>query len=406
MENNKNDLTKSLNELINEINEIKKTILDKIDISYLELTKDKQDINIIEIEKWKYMILTNISIEMDKIIEYVLENKEIINENNNKKEIKIESKSQINFFTSKDIQEKNKEITINFQNEAYNYMNVNEDIENKNVALFLKDVAKISRISYNEGKKLFKIMKEKYLLFKGNKTLIDDEKTQKEFSSWIKNLEKDNKTTEYKNILSQVNLFEKDEKKFNQKFLSNLFYDLTLMYFHCNISFPLVEISFKKEDNFNSDKMIDFINRGKNRKVNFIILPSLTVNGYFLENGKSWVFTFYKNTFKFEDLINESLDKLLKLDNLTLKNIKDKLIIKVYCENKNDQSYFTIVTNINIPQNMNYKFIFYFLNKKNNKFLKIITKNKRFKSDKNYIFKRYEFKLENEIIISSKNIIK
>ena len=152
--------------------------------------------------------------------------------------------------------------------------------------------------------------------------------------------------------------------------------------------------------------MIDFINRGKNRKVNFIILPSLTVNGYFLENGKSWVFTFYKNTFKFEDLINESLDKLLKLDNLTLKNIKDKLIIKVYCENKNDQSYFTIVTNINIPQNMNYKFIFYFLNKKNNKFLKIITKNKRFKSDKNYIFKRYEFKLENEIIISSKNIIK
>ena len=134
MENNKNDLTKSLNELINEINEIKKTILDKIDISYLELTKDKQDINIIEIEKWKYMILTNISIEMDKIIEYVLENKEIINENNNKKEIKIESKSQINFFTSKDIQEKNKEITINFQNEAYNYMNVNEDIENKNVA--------------------------------------------------------------------------------------------------------------------------------------------------------------------------------------------------------------------------------------------------------------------------------
>ena len=159
-------------------------------------------------------------------------------------------------------------------------MNVNEDIENQNVALFLKDVAKISRISYNEGKKLFKIMKEKYLLFKGNKTLIDDENTQKEFSSWIKNLEKDNKTTEYKNILSQVNLFEKDEKKFNQKFLSNLFYDLTLMYFHCNISFPLVEISFKKEDNFNSDKMIDFINRGKNRKVNFVILPSLDVDGY------------------------------------------------------------------------------------------------------------------------------
>ena len=56
------------------------------------------------------------------------------------------------------------------------------------------------------------------------------------------------------------------------------------MYFHCNISFPLIEISFEKEENFNSDKMIDFINRGKNRKVNFIILPSLISNGNYLEN--------------------------------------------------------------------------------------------------------------------------
>ena len=58
-------------------------------------------------------------------------------------------------------------------------MNADEDVENKNIAIFLKDVAKISRISYNESKKLFKIMKEKYLLFKGNKTLINDENTQK-----------------------------------------------------------------------------------------------------------------------------------------------------------------------------------------------------------------------------------
>ena len=91
------------------------------------------------------------------------------------------------------------------------------------------------------------------------------------------------------------------------------------MYFHCNISFPLIEISFEKEENFNSDKMIDFINRGKNRKVNFIILPSLIFNGNYLENGKSWVFTFTNNTFKFDNFMNQFLNELLKQENSTPK---------------------------------------------------------------------------------------
>ena len=83
--------------------------MDKVNISYLELTKNKKDINTKEVEKWKNIILNNISIEIDKLIENILKNKkiDIINENNNKKEIKIESKSKINYFTSKDIQEKN-----------------------------------------------------------------------------------------------------------------------------------------------------------------------------------------------------------------------------------------------------------------------------------------------------------
>ena len=51
--------------------------------------------------------------------------------------------------------------------------------------------------------------------------------------------------------------------------------------------------------------MNDFINRWKDRKINFIILPSLFSNGNFLQNGKSWVFTFSKKTFKFENLLNE-----------------------------------------------------------------------------------------------------
>ena len=47
--------------------------------------------------------------------------------------------------------------------------------------------------------------------------------------------------------------------------------------------------------------MIDFINKGNNRKVNFVILPSLFSNGNYLENGKSWVFTYKKDTFKFDE---------------------------------------------------------------------------------------------------------
>ena len=59
-------------------------------------------------------------------------------------------------------------------------------------------------------------------------------------------------------------------------------------------NFSLIEINFEKEDDFNSEKMINFINIGKNRKVNFILLPSLFSYGNFLQNGKSWVFIFLK----------------------------------------------------------------------------------------------------------------
>ena len=58
--------------------------------------------------------------------------------------------------------------------------------------------------------------------------------------------------------------------------------------------------------------MIDFINKGNNRKVNFIILPSLESNGSFLENGKSWVFTYVNDTFRFEDSDLQDLNELHK----------------------------------------------------------------------------------------------
>ena len=222
-------------------------------------------------------------------------------------------------------------------------------------------------------------MKEKYIKYKGNKISIENEYYKKEFSCWIKKIEIEKGIKEYENILNLKELFVKNENKKEQKFLNKLFYDLTIMYFHCNISFPLIEISFEKEENFNSDKMIDFINRGKNRKVNFIILPSLIFNGNYLENGKSWVFTFTNNTFKFDVLMNQYLNELLNQENLTLQKIKDNLIIKVFCKVINEEKIITIMTNIDFPANIQHEFIFYLKNKAYHKMFKITINLKSFK---------------------------
>ena len=297
----------------------KMNLKDYINNLCFQLAKYKVD-KTKEIENWKNDFLKKVNTDIDNLNILISDNKkqDNLNENNNniKKEYKIESSNELNIFTSKDIQEENKEITRNFQNETYNYMNVNEKIENENVALFLKEVARISRISYNNKNLLFKLMKDKYIQIKGNISL-NDESSKKEFSSWVKKFEKENGNKEYLNILNQIKLF--DNNNTNQKYLEKLFYDLTIMYFHCDLSFPSIQINFKKENDFISEKMIDFINRGKNRKVNFIILPSLFSNGNYLQNGKSWVFTYYKNTFKSDDTINDTLNKLLlEKDNMNI----------------------------------------------------------------------------------------
>jgi hypothetical protein len=182
------------------------------------------------------------------------------------------------------------------------------------------------------------------------------------------------------------------------------------MYFHCNISFPSVEINFKSEEDFDSEKMIDFINRGKNRKVNFVILLSLKSNGNYLQNGKSWVFTFTKNTFKFDDSIKKYLKDLLKKDkieDLDRKNINDNLVMTVYCEEKNDKLNININinTNIDLPKNREYEFVFHAINQNNNKTSLFKTKKKSLKIDKAFVIDKYEFILDQKVVISSKEVI-
>ena len=405
MKNTNNEFAKKLKDLSNQA---KKNIKNSIDNSFASLTMNKQLINKKDIEKWKdNIILTYINNEIDKLINLSLENKEpektSDNNDDNKKEYKIESNSELNMFTPKDIQEENKEITRNFQNEAYNYMNANEKVENENIASFLKNVAIISRISFKEHKNLNKEMEEKYLMLPGNKKQKDEEIYKKEFSQWIKNLEKKEGKRIYDNFLNQLKPFEKEIKdNKEQKYLKQLLYDLIIMYFHCDISFPIVEINFTKKEDFNSEMMIDFINRGKNRKVNFVILPSLFSNGNYIQNGKLWVFTYFKNTFRFGDSIDNCLEEFLKEKNLKSENL---YTMKAYYKIEGDEKIINIKTNFGIPKNSNYNFVFYLKNTKKNQVTVERTKLISFRLKKHVDIVEFQFVLDNKILVTSKEVI-
>ncbi len=97
---------------------------------------------------------------------------------------------------------------------------------------------------------------------------------------------------------------------------------MTKLYFHCELSFSIIDVDFNTDSLFNHEKMIDLFNTGINRKVDFIILPSLFSNGIFLKNGKSWFFTYKTDTFKFgkltfEDLVNKQEKYIYPLNGLS-----------------------------------------------------------------------------------------
>ena len=214
--------------------------------------------------------------------------------------------SKLDYYTSKDIQDENKEITRIFQKESLNHINDDEEIENESIGQFLKEVALISRKAYNTSNELFIDMFEGFSEFKEDEITIsnfeNDEQLKKEFSSWVKEYEK---TPEGKQYYEEYfNQFKGQGVFAKQEYTPILFSQLTILYFHCELSFPIVDVNFNditSGESFNHEKMIDFVNKGNNRKVNFVILPSLFSNGNYLENGKSWVFTYKKDTFLFSD---------------------------------------------------------------------------------------------------------
>ena len=123
-------------------------------------------------------------------------------------------------------------------------------------------------------------IKKEYIKYKeldGKNIIVKNEESfKKEFFCWVKEKEskeekkeKENKIQKEENKINLYKLYEEhlqedkgnileNEDKNLKIYFSKLFDDLTLMYFHCDISFPSVSINFKSEENFDSDKMIDF----------------------------------------------------------------------------------------------------------------------------------------------------
>ena len=145
-------------------------------------------------------------------------------------------------------------------------------------------------------------MFEEFLIYTEEQKTISSLKSiehfKKEFSSWVKEYEKDPEIKQYYEKYFNLN---KIKGKFvDNKYIPTLIPQFIILYFHCELSFPNIDVDFNSEIKFNHEKMIDFINKGNKKEVNFVILPSLFSNGNYLENGKSWVFTYTKKTFKFD----------------------------------------------------------------------------------------------------------
>ena len=105
----KNNYENSQKLILNQTNQAKDNIKNHIIKTYQDLTKNKNFIAVKDLEKWLNKILNNINAEMERLSNYIRKTKEDININtnvtNNKDEYKIESNSELNIFTSKDIQE-------------------------------------------------------------------------------------------------------------------------------------------------------------------------------------------------------------------------------------------------------------------------------------------------------------
>lgn len=356
----------------------------------------------------KIILKNNYSNEMN--LNNDVQNKIKIN-NNYQNKISLKEQSNINFkidhdfFTSKDIEINYTKIINDFTEYSGNLNNDEDELENQTLGLFLKEIANISRLSFNESNKFLKLMYNEYEKLKiknhsENKSIISSlEHFKEEFSSWVKknNIIIEQKLEEYfksnsKLILSFMNQKEPERKKYYNKLIK----DLLILYFHCQLSFPSIEINFKKEENFDFNKMIDQAHNRGEKKVNFVIFPSLSSNGNYLKNGKQYVFTYNeknkKKQFYFKDIKLYSL-----ITNIyKIPNIKDKLSLNII-----EEKYLIPNLNYEISDKIKQQYTFFIKNKINHEIQERSSESLiPIKEDEELI--RCDYFLKSQLIISKK----
>jgi len=216
--------------------------------------------------------------------------------------------NELDIITPKDIQTENKLITNKLRKKALKQVDDNDNISNKTFAFFLKDVANVSRQAFNQSKELFNSMFEDFQKNVIRKKQIQSNYNKQYFSSWIKYREKNQEL--YGNLkYIKLDICNKKEEIIN--YMKELFFKLTILYFHCQLSFPPVEIDFNAKNNqFDYESMIDILNNGKG-EIHFVYLPSLYSNENYLENSKLWVYMKNENSYSFNKIILDQLNKVI-----------------------------------------------------------------------------------------------
>ena len=388
----KNKIKDYINIELNPNNQLFQELLKNI----LSIIENKKDINYIKKEenyKNKEKNKNNMNIKKNQI----------------KKEVDIHKNINIiktnNVFMSKDVQNKLSKIMDDFNMYSIDYFNDDDTVENKTIGEFLYKVANISRVSFNHSNELLKILYNKFSeKNEESETIISSlDQFKEEFSTWVKN-NIDYANYEIEMYVKEKNITyiddEKDEK--TKKYFINLYKDLLTLYFISELSFPSIEIDFDIYDNdFNSEKMIDFAHNKGKKKINFVFFPSLFSNGNYLEKGKQWVFTYIddikKRTFYFPDIKLEPLiDDKAKFH---IPKLSDKLTLTI---EKSD--YLKPITNYEISEKVKKQYYFCFFNNKTKDWRKIISESP-IKIEENEECLKCDLFLMSEYILTSSEFI-
>ena len=352
--------------------------------------------------KETYKIFNNL-LETLVFLENKLDKKQIkntheLNDKNNNYIIKTGNIKTNNYYTSKDIQIKLSEIYDYFKTYSNNFYDDNEEIENQKMGEFLLKVANISILSYNHSNIILKFIYDEFIKFKNKedeKIITSLDEIKENFSSWVKNnnINIENKILKYLNNL-EISYIKEEEN--NKNFFNKLIKDLSILFFKCELSFPSIQIDFSlTENNFNYEKMFDYVHNKGNKKVNFVFFPSFESNNNYLDNGKQWVFTYTngKNkTFYFKDI---KLEPLIEKNKFYIPKLSDKFELDIEIIPK---KYIIPHLNYRIPDKSKKEFIYYFKNNKENKIIKYI-------SDKQVIIEDYLDFIKCDFYLMSKYIL-